>query len=93
MGVGDSATGNEDDMICTGYEDLFTDITNQSFMEHGITLFESEDNTFEFKSFGKKFYKINRKTGEAWIFSSITDTWDYIKTERPEKRDPYFAKR
>ena len=80
-------------MYCTGTEQLFTDIINQTILGTGSTLFENEDKAFEVKLLGKRLVKLNKKTGESWEFNNSTFTWDFMKTERPAHRDPYFAKR
>ncbi len=80
-------------MYCTGTEQLFTDIINQTIWENAITLFETENGTFEFKSYEKKMMKINKITGESWLFNPANDIWEFMKTERPPHRSPYFPKR
>lgn len=80
-------------MFCTGAEQLFTDIIEQTLKEDGSTLIEASDKTFDIKMVGKKLVKLNIKTGESWEWNSANDCWDFMKMERPAHRDPYFAKR
>ncbi len=80
-------------MYCTGSEQLFTDIINQTIIGNGSSLLEADEITFEVKQLGKRLIKLNKKTGESWEFNNSSYTWDYMKTERPAHRDPYFVKR
>ncbi len=80
-------------MYCTGTEQLFTDIVDQTRMEKHSALLEAADKTFDIKMVGKKLVKLNVKTGESWEWNYGMNCWDFMKSEKPAHRDPYFAKR
>ncbi len=85
--------GIEHPMYCTGSEQLFTDIIDQTVTEKHSALLEAADKTFDIKMVGKKLVKLNIKSGESWEWNYGTYCWEFMKMERPTNRSPYFAKR